>query len=193
MLVHRPRRWSNIKSTLLHRLVFSVIACPSKHKTSIQCRINVIVGPPSTTLAQQWSDLGLTLCVWCDRHIPHTDRCRFTRVQMVRSVVGWQAAITITFWLTDALGRLQIDSKVYLEPTITSDSIPAHTRHWPNVGLMLGQRLRRWFNIKLALGQFLMLGGIRACLSACTRTRNYTEKCTCDKQSFGLFYFPWSL
>ena len=33
---------------------------------------------------------------------------------------------------------------------------PANTRHWPNVGLMLGQRRRRWNNISPTLSQHLV-------------------------------------
>ena len=32
-------------------------------------------------------------------------------------------------------------------------------RHWPNVGLLLAQRLRRWPNSKPTLGQRLMFAG----------------------------------
>ena len=39
--------------------------------------------------------------------------------------------------------------------------IPGNTRHWTNVGLMLGQRRRRWANIKLTLVQCLALMGYR--------------------------------
>ena len=34
--------------------------------------------------------------------------------------------------------------------------IPANMRHWPNVGLLLGHRLRRWPNSKPTLGKRLM-------------------------------------
>ena len=40
------------------------------------------------------------------------------------------------------------------------DAIPAKTRRWPSVVLMLGHRLRRWPNIKTTLGQRLVLAGI---------------------------------
>ena len=38
--------------------------------------------------------------------------------------------------------------------------IPANTRRWPNVGLMLGQRRRRWANISPTLGQCIVFAGI---------------------------------
>ena len=38
--------------------------------------------------------------------------------------------------------------------------IPANTRHWPNVVLMLAHRLRRRPNIKTALGKRLVFAGI---------------------------------
>ena len=38
--------------------------------------------------------------------------------------------------------------------------IPANTKRWPYVGLMLGQRRRRWANIKPTLGQPLVFAGM---------------------------------
>ena len=37
---------------------------------------------------------------------------------------------------------------------------PANTRRSPNVGLMLGHRLRRWSNITPTLGERLVFAGI---------------------------------
>ena len=37
---------------------------------------------------------------------------------------------------------------------------PAYTGRWPNIGLMLGQRLRRWTNISPILGQHLVYPSI---------------------------------
>ena len=39
-------------------------------------------------------------------------------------------------------------------------NIPANTRRWPNVGLMLAQRRRRWANVSPTLGQQLVFAGI---------------------------------
>ena len=36
---------------------------------------------------------------------------------------------------------------------------PSNTRHCPNVGSILGHRLRRWSNIEPTLGQFLIFAG----------------------------------
>ena len=36
---------------------------------------------------------------------------------------------------------------------------PANTRHWPNVGSLLGKRRRRWPNNELTLGQCLVFAG----------------------------------
>ena len=38
--------------------------------------------------------------------------------------------------------------------------LPANTRHWPNVILMLGRRRRRWANIKTTLGKWLVFAGL---------------------------------
>ena len=42
----------------------------------------------------------------------------------------------------------------------TRNTIPANTRRWPSVGLMLDQRRRRWANINPALGQRPVFAGI---------------------------------
>ena len=44
---------------------------------------------------------------------------------------------------------------------MTWRGFPANTRHSPNVGLMLGQRLRRWPSIKSTLGWYFVLAGFR--------------------------------
>ena len=41
-----------------------------------------------------------------------------------------------------------------------SGTIPANTKRWPNVGIMLDERCRRWDNIKPAFVQRLVLAGI---------------------------------
>ena len=40
---------------------------------------------------------------------------------------------------------------------------PADTRHWPNVGSMLADRLRRRPNIEPTLGQRLVFAGLSEC------------------------------
>ena len=44
--------------------------------------------------------------------------------------------------------------------TFSPAHFPANTRHWANVGLMLGQRRRRWTNIKPILVQCLVFAGL---------------------------------
>ena len=41
----------------------------------------------------------------------------------------------------------------------TDEMYVASKRHWPNVGLRLGQRRRRWTNIRPTLGQCLLFAG----------------------------------
>ena len=47
--------------------------------------------------------------------------------------------------------------------------LPSNTKHWPNAGLMLDQRLRRWPNIKPALGQCFVFAGRRGSDDAAVR------------------------
>ena len=49
---------------------------------------------------------------------------------------------------------------------LLSNASPANTGRWPNVGLMLGHRLRRWPNIDPALGQRLVIAGWLPIVSA---------------------------
>ena len=39
-------------------------------------------------------------------------------------------------------------------------TFPASMRHWPNIGLLLGQSHRRWANSKPMLGKHIMLAGL---------------------------------
>ena len=55
------------------------------------------------------------------------------------------------------------------------DSKPANTRRWRNVGLLLGQRLRRWHNNKTTLRQNLVFAGTRVC-AMLRRTEKKTHK-----------------
>ena len=60
--------------------------------------------------------------------------------------------------------------------------IPANTRHSPNAGLMLAQRLRRWSNINPALGDRLVIAGLLGChlVSKPSCHTTYTMDC-CHK------------
>ena len=51
-----------------------------------------------------------------------------------------------------------IESSVYVGTA--RQLLPADTPHWPEAGLMLGQRHRRWPNIKSALVEWLSFAGI---------------------------------
>ena len=57
--------------------------------------------------------------------------------------------------------------------TIIFRNIPANMRHWPNVGLLLGQRRRRWANSNPTLGQRLMFAGIVPNFSSYITTLTY--------------------
>ena len=81
MLAHLLRRWSNIGQALVQCLVFAVSQqtrdiepmLHSKHETLNQCLTNV--GPPSTTLVQQWSSIGSMSRVCWDIHGVHVRLC----------------------------------------------------------------------------------------------------------------------
>ena len=45
---------------------------------------------------------------------------------------------------------------------------PAHTRGWPTVDVMLGQRCRRWTNIIATLGHLVFVGFVEMCSRSVT-------------------------
>ena len=73
---HRLRRWPNIKWA--HSRCLAVPWYPSKHKTFTKCCCNV--GPPSTTMAQHYSNIwwvnipGITTRPVCQRGMDTADR-----------------------------------------------------------------------------------------------------------------------
>ena len=55
---------------------------------------------------------------------------------------------------------IQSCTKTFLVVLSACVHLPDNTRRWPNVGLLLGHRLRRWRNIKPALGQHRVFTGL---------------------------------
>ena len=52
-----------------------------------------------------------------------------------------------------------VDQQTVAGKGLNSVKIPANTRSWTNVSLMLGQRRRRWTNIKLTMAERNVFSG----------------------------------
>ena len=63
-------------------------------------------------------------------------------------------------WPSEETMLISCCSAMQSQPNTLAHHIPANTRHWTNVCLMLGQRRRRWANIKPTLVQRLVFAGI---------------------------------
>ena len=66
-----------------------------------------------------------------------------------------------------------------IETTPRVCGVPANTRHWDSVGLLLVHRLRRWPNIKPTLSQCLVLAGIVLALPAKIDAKYPATNCSC--------------
>ena len=85
-----------------------------------------------------------------------------------------------------------IDHQIH-SSCMAAEGHPVKTRHPPNVGSMLGQRLRRWPNIKPAMGRSLVLTGISRFLVAPPHITPYLHaRVECPRYSCHLSA-KWSL
>ena len=76
----------------------------------------------------------------------------------------WESYVTVRWRSHPQTSRVRLLCLVLLPASARSSlmwfrekSCPANTIHWPNAGLMLGQRRRRWPVNEPALGQYLSM------------------------------------
>ena len=60
--------------------------------------------------------------------------------------------------------RIPVRSVVDVQGHRSIHHSPENTKRWPNVGLMLVQRLRRWANINPTLGERLVSASLHICM-----------------------------
>ena len=68
--------------------------------------------------------------------------------------------IILTSKVVDTVRAHPRASPALFKEAIVTYRIPANTRRWPKMGLMLGQRRRRWANVSATLGQRIVFAGI---------------------------------
>ena len=109
-----------------------------------------IVGLPSTTSCQHWANIPCFICLQGIGHLVALNRWCVWMCSSASDCSGKRASKLPTqqfYWDTPAWRGSSLHRK------------PASTRHWTNVGLMLGQCRRHWTNVKSTLVQYRVFDG----------------------------------
>ena len=106
---------------------------------------------------------------WLTQHICHNTR-RWLNVDATSA--------NLILWTSD---QHWTKIQTIVSPAWSKRMYPENTRRWPNVALMLHQRLRRCPNIKATSGQRLVISGIRVMVYG-SPTIAYTSRVTELKQ-----------
>ena len=157
MLVPRLRRWPNITFTLVLPNINFMLKIDFGYT---QWKFDV--RPPFTTLSEH-----RTSC-FC------RDFWAFPENTTYRSNVGPPFTALAQHWPTCVVFASLAHIHFPTSPSWYIMSNPSNTRNRPNVGSMLGHRLRRWPNIGPALGPCLVIDGNHWAL------RDFDVTCMCE-------------
>ena len=105
--------------------------------------------------------LGKKHCTLIPLNIPHWRKISATLGQRSRRLTNINPPFSSVSWWLDGALRFDIAADGRGAGAVAKAAcFPVNTRHWSNVGWMLGQRRRRWSNINPTLVQCLVFTGL---------------------------------